>query len=65
MVVWVVTIPIFWYTTLHLARLNGWVRTRPVALASDYHTVVVTAWYLTIATLIGERFWDYWSTLLP
>lgn len=67
MVVWVVTIPLFWYTTLHNDRA-GHLRLlgpRPTArLAAEYHGVVLTAWYLAVAALIANRFWDYWSGLL-
>ena len=67
MVVWVVTIPLFWYTTLHNDRA-GHLRLlgpRPTArLAAEYHGVVLTAWYLAVAALIAHRFWDYWSGLL-
>lgn len=68
MVVWVVAIALFWYTTLHNVRA-GHLRlpgpARPVArLAGEYHGVVLTAWYLAIAALIANRFWDYWSGLL-
>lgn len=69
MVVWVVTIPLFWYTTLH--NLNqGHVRV-PSRLnlvsttARTFHGAILTAWFLVIAGLITNRFWDYWSTLLP
>jgi uncharacterized membrane protein len=65
MVVWVVTIALFWYTTLHNARsLSSPAARRAVAAAASYHGVVLTAWYLAIAALVGARFWDYWSTLL-
>ena len=68
MVVWVVTIPIFWYTTLqnvsrsrlHLSDAAG----KTTRVLGEYHAVVVTVWYLAIAALIAQRFWDYWSTLL-
>jgi len=68
MVVWVVVIPTFWYTTLHNLRA-GHLRVpgpaRALArLAGEYHGVVLTAWYLAIAVLIANRFWDYWSGLL-
>lgn len=68
MVVWVVTIALFWYTTLHNARaghlrLPGPSR-RVARLAGEYHGVVLTAWYLAIVALIANRFWDYWSGLL-
>ena len=69
MVVWVVTIPLFWYTTLHNTRA-GHLRLpagmqRVATAARTYHGVVLTAWSLAITGLIAERFWDYWSTLLP
>ncbi|WP_018348265.1 vitamin K epoxide reductase family protein [Longispora albida] len=55
MVVWVVTITMFWYLTLHNFRL-------PVL--RKYHSAVLTVWFLVIIGLIGEAFWDYWRTLL-
>lgn len=68
MVVWAVTIPLFWYTTLHNLQ-QGHLRipaaARPLLRAvTGYHGVVLTAWYLIIAGLVANRFWDYWSTLL-
>lgn len=69
MVVWSVTIPIFWYTTLRNA--NTWAAARPgptpalIRVATEYHGAILTAWYLLFAALIANRFWDYWSTLLP
>lgn len=66
MVVWAVTIPLFWYVTLY--NIRGLGRDGParplVAILESYHTVVLTLWFLTIAALIAVRFWDYWSTLL-
>ena len=68
MVVWIVTIALFWYTALRTARTSSWAgkgRTAPVLrFADEYHGVILTVWYLAIATLIARRFWDYWSTLL-
>ncbi len=72
MVVWVVTIPLFWYTTLHnltAGHLPMPVRARRLVavmldVVAGYHGVVLTAWYLLIVTLILQRFWSYWSTLL-
>ena len=68
MVVWVVTIPLFWYTTLHTLRVasadragTSHVVTRTI---TEYHGVILTVWYLAIAALIAQRFWDYWSTLV-
>ena len=68
MVVWVVVIPVFLYTTLHNLD-RGHMRVpvaarRLVDAGAEYHGVVLTAWYLIIAGLVAQRFWDYWSTVL-
>ena len=69
MAVWIVVIATFWYTALRQARTSTLFSTGPAArvvgLASEYHGVLLTLWYLIIAALITRRFWDYWSTLLP
>ncbi|MDP9842983.1 vitamin K epoxide reductase family protein [Streptosporangium lutulentum] len=68
MLVWTVTIPIFFYVTLHnlhrrhLPLPAGGRRVAEVLVG--YHTVVVTVWFLSIVAVIGVRFWSYWSTLL-
>jgi len=67
--VWIVTIPIFWYTTLRglavvRTRVHGHRTGVALRWLDDYHGVVLTVWYLTVAALVAERFWDYWSTLL-
>nr|WP_245775642.1 vitamin K epoxide reductase family protein [Saccharopolyspora flava] len=62
MVVWAVTIPLFWYTTLHNLREGhfGGGRAAGVAL-SRFHSVIVVVWYLVIVTLILLRFWSFWT----
>lgn len=69
MVVWCVTAAIFWYVTLHnldgVAALRGGFGGRMVRVGAEFHVVVLTGWALVVAGLIAERFWDYWSTLLP
>ncbi|MCG7308019.1 MULTISPECIES: vitamin K epoxide reductase family protein [Brachybacterium] len=68
MIVWAVTIPLFWFTTLH--HLRRWTRDsgpathRAVTLLHEFRLPMVVAWYLVILTLIAVRFWDYWSALL-
>lgn len=64
MVVWAVTIPLFWYTTLHNLREGhlGGGRSLGVAL-SRLHSVVVVVWYVVIVALILQRFWDFWTSL--
>lgn len=65
-VVWMVTIPIFAYTTLynlergHLPWLGG---RAVVAGLARFHTAVLSLWYLTIVGLILHAFWDYWASL--
>jgi uncharacterized membrane protein len=68
MVVWAVTIPVFWYVTLRnldapAPRLPT-ALARAVAVARRHHGVVLTAWFLMIAAAILQRFWLYWSTLV-
>lgn len=61
MIVWLVTIPIFWYTTLHNLSFTG----RPVAVGlARYHSLVLTLWYLAIIALILQAFWSYWTSLV-
>ena len=68
MVVWAVTIAIFWYTTLHC--IESWIRShggevgRVFRFVGEYRSTLLVFVYLCISVLIGQRFWDYWSTLL-
>ncbi|MGW0043164.1 vitamin K epoxide reductase family protein [Rhodococcus sp. NPDC003348] len=66
MVVWAVTVPIFWYVTLrnlHHGTFSRPVRAEVVA-AGGNHLVPVTVWFLAVAALVIHRFYSYWSTLL-
>lgn len=66
---WMVTIPIFWYTTLYTLELFKDVlkgRLRTLALAARrYHGDVLGVWYLAIFVILITEFWYYWETLLP
>ncbi|MDB5185539.1 MAG: Vitamin epoxide reductase [Candidatus Saccharibacteria bacterium] len=67
-VVWTVTIPIFWYTTLHNLR-EGFIATpkRLKGLANflqRHHGDILIVWFIVIAGLILHHFWYYWQTLL-
>ena len=68
MVVWAVTIPLFWYVTLHNLRaghlpvpsaLRG-----PVGVLARNHTVVLTVWGMVIVGAVAQAFWSYWTTLV-
>lgn len=58
MVAWVTTIPMFWYTLLHvLGKFTSaaWLRT-----LQRWHLVPVVLWILLVAGLILVHFWDYY-----
>ena len=68
MIVWVCTIPIFWYTTLYNFQ-TGNITTpkraqRAIAFARRHHADILIIWFLIIILLIGKRFWYYWHTLI-
>ncbi|WP_042431361.1 vitamin K epoxide reductase family protein [Streptacidiphilus anmyonensis] len=68
MVVWVSTIPLFWYTAVHNLRtgvipVSEGVRNRLASL-TGFYWLVPAACYLIIALLVLNRFWYYWHTLL-
>ena len=68
MVVWAVTIAIFWYVTLaslaagHLGA--GAKSSRAVAWMTSNHAVSLTVVLAGVVTLITQRFWDYWTSLV-
>lgn len=61
-VVWAVTIPVFWFVTVR--NLRGWTRAPWVTALTRYQGAILTAWYLLVCALITVRFWDYWSSLV-
>lgn len=68
MVVWAVTIPIFWYVTLHNAAtgvLGG--RIAESALLRTLigvHALPVVLWYIGVAAVIGVGLADRWAAML-
>ncbi|MGW2522594.1 vitamin K epoxide reductase family protein [Streptomyces sp. NPDC001617] len=64
-VVWVVTIALFWYVTLHCLEQGIVPVSRSVlVVVRDTHWMLLGAWYGVIALLVLTRFWAYWSSLL-
>jgi uncharacterized membrane protein len=68
MVVWAVTIPAFWYTTLYIFQ-EGHLRVPKrfeniLAFARKHHGDILLIWFLIIIALILKRFWYYWSSLI-
>ncbi|GAA4196112.1 vitamin K epoxide reductase family protein [Streptosporangium oxazolinicum] len=74
MVVWAVTIPLFWYVTVrNLARghlpgggsvVSSTRGARVVAVLRDYHSVAIAVWFGAVIALIAVRFWSFWITLV-
>ncbi|GJF01591.1 vitamin K epoxide reductase family protein [Pseudonocardia sp. D17] len=65
MVVWAVTITVFWYVTLRsLDRTREDAPAGPVlGLLLRYHSVPIVVWLIGVAVLVIARFWPYWSSL--
>jgi len=67
-VVWMITIPVFWYITVYnlregIIRLPA--RLKPVnTFIQKYHGDVLLVWYLIIFGILLTHFWYYWSTLI-
>ena len=67
MVVWAVTIPVFYYVTMrnldaYLPPTRNGLR-QATTIASRFHTVVLTVWFLTFVIAIAARFWSSWLML--
>lgn len=62
---WVVTIAMFWYTTVHNIK-HGIIRA-PAGLRDavlEFHWVVPVLWYGILVLLALTNWWSYWSTLI-
>lgn len=67
MVVWTVSIPMFWYVSLYNLQA-GHLRppkklNRATSFIQRHHGDLLILWFLIIIALILKRFWYYWSTL--
>lgn len=67
-VVWMITIPTFWYITLHNLRHSYLRLPKFHETLNDFfhrhHGDSLVLWYLIIFGIIVVQFWYYWSTLL-
>lgn len=62
--IWVSTIALFWYVTVHCLERGHLPAPRPVlTLVGESHWMLLIAWYGVIALLVLTRFWPYWSSL--
>jgi len=67
-VVWTVTIAMFWYVLLYNLR-NGHIKTpakltKFVAFIQKHHADILVLWYLIITGIILHHFWYYFGTLI-
>ena len=67
MLVWSVTMPIFWYTTLRNINEGDLIMVKSESLKKfifDHHLDILVSWYVIVIVLILVRFWYYWSTVI-
>lgn len=68
MVVWSVTIPLFWYLLLYSFQKGYLTANGKIAAIVNFgrrhHGDILLAWILVIIVLILNRFWYYWSSLV-
>lgn len=66
--VWMITIPTFWYVTLYNLRTNAIVLPQKYKRVAEWlqqnHGNVLGLWYVIIFLVLLERFWYYWKTLI-
>jgi uncharacterized membrane protein len=67
-VVWVTTIPMFWYVTLYNLREGNLKLPKSLNSLSEFiqkhHGNILLVWFAILAGIILNHFWYYWSTLL-
>lgn len=68
MVVWAVVIPTFWYVSLRNASAGVFGRRVADSTVSkslrEWHAAVLTGAAVVLLSLIAQRFWSYWTTLV-
>ena len=67
-VVWMITIPTFWYITIYNLKVEN-IRLRGKLKSASgflqrHHGDMLGLWYLVIFGILLQHFWYYWSTLL-
>lgn len=67
-IVWMITIPTFWYITLYNLREGNIPLPKQLLALSNFaqkhHADILIVWYLIIIGMLIQHFWYYWSTLL-
>ena len=67
-VIWMITIPTFWYITLYNLQQKYILLPKVLRSAALFmrrnHGTILLVWYVIIIGIIIQHFWYYWSTLL-
>ena len=63
MVVWVATISVFWYVTLHTVTARRPCSAPVLRRVVSFHSAVLAAALLVLVALVVVRFWSPWSGL--
>lgn len=67
MIVWSITMPIWWYTTVYNIQNNNILMPKKLKTASSFiqkhHLDILITWYVVVIALILQNFWYYWKTI--
>ena len=67
-VIWMITIPTFWYITLYNLQQKYILLPKVLRSAALFmrrnHGTILLVWYVIIIGILIQHFWYYWSTLL-
>jgi uncharacterized membrane protein len=68
-VIWMITIPVFWYLTLYNLRQSNIRLPRSLRKLNMFlqanHGNILLVWYAVIFLILLFQFWDFWITLIP
>lgn len=67
-VVWLTSVPLFWYTTLYNLK-NGHIKipkkaAKIVNFAQKHHADILFIWFIALVAIVLHQFWYYWQTIL-
>lgn len=67
-VVWLTSVPIFWYTTVYNLRHKHLRLPKKLAgvntFIQKHHGDILLVWFLVLVGIVLNRFWYYWQTLI-
>ena len=67
-VIWMITIPTFWYITLYNLQQKYILLPKVLRSAALFmrrnHGTILLVWYVIVIGILIQHFWYYWSTLL-